>query len=108
MKEAWRCVEVLPGIFRSRLPRAKDVVVFAQDGGRSVVDLTRRERGAIRRACERAGLVYIKSPLPYEGGDLEDAAASVLGAEHPVLVHCFHGRDRTGRVLALLARSSNA
>ena len=97
-------IEIHSGIWRSKLPLARDVRMFAERGGRSLVDLTRRPRDTVRRACERYGVRYMKFPLPYDGGDIDGAVAHVLAQERPVLFHCFHGRDRTGAVaLGVLA-----
>ena len=95
-------IEYLPGLWRSPLPRARDLATFAERGGRAVVDLTQRPRDVVARACERHGLTYIKHPLPYQGGDFVAAARAVIAAERPSLVHCFHGRDRTGVVVRLV------
>lgn len=93
-------IEIHPGIWRAKLPLARDVRAFAASGGRSLVDLTQRSRDTVRRACARYGVRYTKFPLPYEGGDIGGAAVHVLAQERPVLFHCFHGRDRTGAVAA--------
>lgn len=97
-----RAREVVPGIWRSPLPLAREIQEFAEMGGRSVVDLTNRPRPGVQRAAERAGMAYVKYPLPYANGDIRGAADVVQSAERPVLMHCFHGRDRTGRVARVL------
>lgn len=99
--------EVVPGLWRSPLPKARDVAAWAAMGGRSVVDLTQRPRPTVERACARAGLSYIKHPMPYSGGDYTAATNVVLAAPRPALFHCYHGRDRTG-VVARLVRMREA
>lgn len=94
--------QVIPGIYRSPLPRARDIAEFAARGGATVVDLTQRERSTVARACERQGLRYIKHPLPYVGGDIDAAVEAILSAPAPVLFHCYHGRDRTGCVARVI------
>ena len=94
--------EVAPGIWRSPLPLAREVAAFSAMGGRTLIDLTQRARPTIERACLRTGVLYVKWPLPYEGGDIAAAAAAVISATRPVLFHCFHGRDRTGAVAELV------
>lgn len=91
-------LEVIQGIYRSALPMEREIRAFKEAGGRSVVDLTQRDRPSIKRWCSRHGLSYTKSPLPYEHGDIDAAARLVLSASRPALFHCFHGRDRTGQV----------
>lgn len=93
--------EVIPGVYRSPLPRAVDIATFAEQfQGRTVVDLTRRERPTIERACAKHRLTYVKVPTDYvgSGANVDAGVNAVLAAEKPVLFHCFHGRDRTGLV----------
>lgn len=112
MSPAPRFLEFAPGIYRSPLPLAREVAAFAAIGGATVVDLTQRPRPTIERACARLGLVYLKHGLPYDFTEamVETAAGVVLIAPRPTLVHCFHGRDRTGavvvRVRAMLGETS--
>lgn len=87
-------------MFRSSLPRAKDISEFVALGGRCVVDLTQRDRGVVRRACERYGVKYVKAPVAYDLSGLDMAVTVVRAAPRPTLIHCFHGRDRTGAVVA--------
>ena len=91
MSKPVRISEVVPGIYRSPLPLARELASFAEAGGRAVVDLTQRPRDTIARACERHGLTYVKHPLPYEHGDIDRAADAILAMAPGVLFHCFHG-----------------
>ena len=72
------------------------------------MDLTQRERPSQARWCSALGLEYVKLPTPYEGFDAPTIAARIAALTQPVLVHCFHGRDRTGAVAAELERIANA
>lgn len=90
--------------WRSPLPRLKDLREFASAGGRTVVDLTQRERPQQVRWCASLDLAYVKLPTPYEGFDAQVIAFRIATLPRPVLVHCFHGRDRTGAVAAELER----
>ena len=78
-------------LWLSGLPRAADLAEWRPA---SVVDLTQRERPSVRRACLRLGLAYHKYPVGYDLLGAEEAVEAVLSAAPPVLVHCFHGRDR--------------
>lgn len=93
------------GLYASPLPRRKDIESYARLGIRAVVDLTQRPHPTVERACAHHGLEYHKSPHGYD--DRVDASFA-LGIPRPFLVHCFHGRDRTGmfiRSWRLLARA---
>lgn len=107
-----RRTEVVPGVWRSPLPTARELADFSRDGGKTVVDMTRRPRPSIERACAKYALAYRKTPLSYIGSfshsEMESAVATVLAAETPCLFHCFHGRDRTGAVARRLAMSVGA
>ena len=94
--------------WRSPLPRKKDLVFFRSSGGSTVVDLTQRERPQVARWCAELGLKYKKLPTPYEGFDPREIAARVAEFPGQVLIHCFHGRDRTGAVAAEIERMLNA
>lgn len=91
-------VEFAPGFWRSPLPRRKDLAAFRSAGGQTVVDLTQRERPSVVRWCEEFGIRYIKQPTPYEGFDAISVAKSIIEHPGPTLVHCYHGRYRTGAV----------
>jgi len=89
-----RIREIGNGLYASPLPLAREIRDAASRLGiRTVIDLTQRPRGTVRRACKAAGLKYIKRPTAYD--DRVDASFA-LGFDRPILVHCFHGRDRTG------------
>lgn len=85
-----KIVKLTDWLYISGLPRAKDLEACPQ----SLVDLTQRERATVRRACEKYGIEYLKSPVSYDMQGVEKGVEMVLSAEPPVLVHCFHGRDR--------------
>lgn len=97
-----RFTHVACDLYRSPIPLAREVRAFAELGGRALVDLTRRPRPSIERACRRYGVAYVKHGLPYDFNEdqIMRAAALVLAQPRPVLVHCFHGRDRTGAVVS--------
>lgn len=83
------------GLWAGPLPRGRDVAALASKGVATLVDLTRRERPAVRRACGRLGMEYLKSPTEYDG----EPDADALRVPPPLAVHCFHGRDRTERYI---------
>jgi hypothetical protein len=82
-------------LYASALPRAKDLAwMVANLNIKSVIDLTQRPRPTIERACRDFGLHYMKSPTTYDADFVDSSFA--LDLPKPILVHCFHGRDRTG------------
>lgn len=94
---------LLDWLWLSALPRAADIAAWRPA---SVVDLTQRPRPHVARACHRLGITYVKAPVSYAMHDIESAVRAVLDAPRPVLVHCFHGRDRAPRVCRQVIRRS--
>ncbi|MFO1076113.1 MAG: tyrosine-protein phosphatase [Planctomycetota bacterium] len=88
-------------LYRCEQPSAAGMRALAAFGIRSVVNLREFHRDAGPAAG--SGLTVIEVPLA--AGDLDyahlvDALAAVVAAPKPVAVHCWHGSDRTGAVIA--------
>jgi uncharacterized protein (TIGR01244 family) len=105
---------VLPGeIYRSAQmspPRLREHI--ARDGIRTVVNL-RPETNELwhaqeRQACQSAGADYIDYPLVGDRAptpkEITALVATLRKARHPILIHCEHGADRTGFVVAIYLR----
>jgi protein tyrosine phosphatase (PTP) superfamily phosphohydrolase (DUF442 family) len=92
-----------PGIYRGAQPKAEGYRALKAMGIRTVVNL--RSRHSERAAVEAAGLRSIEIPM----STTEVSAATVKRvvalmtdpAIQPVFVHCAHGEDRTGVVVAV-------
>jgi protein tyrosine/serine phosphatase len=99
--------EVGPGFYRSGQPTEAGFRTAAAFGVRTVVDLrTERKRSRKEKAVvESLGMRYVNVPLrgfhkPNEV-DIERLLDIVANPTHqPVLIHCRHGVDRTGIVVA--------
>jgi len=97
---------VAPGIYRGGAPDAQGVEWLASIGVRTVVNLRHfhgRSEGAIVRA---AGMRYAWIPLAStdapEPEQVERFMSIVTDPEaQPVYVHCLHGVDRTGAMIAV-------
>ncbi|MFA5205047.1 MAG: tyrosine-protein phosphatase [Lentisphaeria bacterium] len=88
-------------LYRSEQPDASDLPALKAMGIKSVLSL--RHYHDDTREFERAGLVMI--PFHMDAGSVSEAdLVAVLkliqAAPKPVLVHCWHGSDRTGFVVA--------
>lgn len=101
----FEAVQVSSGVYRSRKPREEDLKHAAALGIRTVLSLQRWMAHGEAEAAEGLGLRVLSVPmdgLVYPEFWKVDQAVALLAdpALRPILVHCEHGRDRTGIVVA--------
>lgn len=96
---------VAPGIFRSAQPDAAALRSARELGVKTVVVLRSGVPGPERRAADELGLELVHVPM--DGmqmptlAEVDRALRAILDpAQRPVLVHCAHGEERTGAVIA--------
>jgi protein tyrosine/serine phosphatase len=95
---------VTPGLFRSAALDSKDLAQIRALGVRTVVSL--RSFHADTALLEHSGIRAVRVPInTWEVGDRHVVAAlrAIRAAERdgPVLLHCQHGADRTGMMVAM-------
>ena len=97
--------EVAPGILRGGAPDAQGVEWLRARGVRTVVNLRHYHGESEGELVRAAGMRY--EWIPLESTDApEDAQVDRFlaivsdPASHPVYVHCLHGVDRTGAMIA--------
>jgi protein tyrosine phosphatase (PTP) superfamily phosphohydrolase (DUF442 family) len=109
-----RFAEVEPGFARGALPSAEGIRALAARGYRTVVSLQHDD--VERERVRAAGMEYIEIPMkcglfgapaPSERQARAFLAAVGDSAKRPVFVHCRHGRDRTGVMVALYRVARN-
>ena len=88
-------------LYRCQQPSASEMAMLAQFGLKSVINL----REFHSDADKAAGTGLVVSELKLNAGDLTypqlvTALKAVLAAPKPTIVHCWHGSDRTGAVVA--------
>jgi uncharacterized protein (TIGR01244 family) len=93
---------VTPDIYRSAQPEAADMKALEQMGIRTVISL--RGFHGDREKAKGTKLVLIS--IPIHTWDIDDdeviqALRALRDAEKPVLLHCQHGADRTGLIMAM-------
>ena len=103
--------EVAESVYRGGAPSRADLAKLAEHGVKVVLDL--REGGARleKDIVEELGMRYINIPWEPEGWyygryDYHKIAAEFLEvmdnpANRPIFVHCQHGRDRAGSMIAV-------
>jgi protein tyrosine/serine phosphatase len=94
-------------LYRGAQPRAGGLQTLKQIGIRTIVNL--RHDAAQARAEEveagELGLRYYSVPLPDLSLPQDKVVRQVFeiinsAENHPVFVHCHHGKDRTGTIIA--------
>ena len=93
---------VADGIFRSALPSPEGYPQLKKMGFKTILNLRESDNGEIKRAgpeiaVVHAGMSGLKHPSFKE---MDRALDAIAAAPRPLLVHCTHGRDRTGFVIA--------
>ncbi len=95
------CFRVSPELFRSDQPHGDDLPALQALGIRSLLDL--RQHHADDPGYARAGLVLLDEGMRAGGVSVEGLVGALRkfrAAPKPVLVHCWHGSDRTGFFVA--------
>jgi protein tyrosine/serine phosphatase len=95
------CFRVSDELYRCEQPGSKDIPDLKALGIRSVLNL--REYHTDSKKLEKAGLelhVYRIDTGEINIDDLVAALRLFREAPKPVMVHCWHGSDRTGSVVA--------
>ena len=107
-KELPKFHEVNARLYRGAQPKTGGLKLLAQLGIKTIVDL--RSAGDRARSEEREahalGLRYFNVPLKWYGRPKDVQVERVLEIinrpeNQPVFVHCGHGRDRTGLIVAV-------
>jgi len=103
-----RFAVVEAGFYRGSRPSAEGILALKARGVRTIVSL--RKDDAERARVLAAGMDYVELPMvatpfgaPVPTEAQVNAFLAVVGdpARRPVFVHCKHGRDRTGVMVAL-------
>jgi tyrosine-protein phosphatase SIW14 len=98
---------VIDGLYRGAQPTPDDISALARMGVKTIVSLRCGRRAAAneKAAAEAAGIRYENIPLSYWKIPTEETIDRFLDlvsdpVNRPVFVHCFHGADRTGLLIA--------
>lgn len=88
-------------IFRSEQPSKKEFKVLEQVGFKTILNFRRLRNDSTKARGTDLELIHI--PLQtkkIEESDIIMALKAIIEAPKPILIHCWHGSDRTGVVTA--------
>lgn len=106
---------VKPWLYRGGQPGAEGIKALSRLGIKTVVSFRwgRNTIKAEEAGVASEGMSFISMPLNYWNmptPDVIDRFLSILDNDenHPIFIHCFHGSDRTGLLMAIyrMARDS--
>ncbi|ACM18445.1 protein tyrosine/serine phosphatase [Geotalea daltonii FRC-32] len=94
---------IAPGIYRGAQPGADGYATLKKMGIKTVIDLRTSE--SEKAQVEAAGMRAIAVPIAMSRDGLKEKVDGVVAlladpANQPIFVHCRHGQDRTGIVVA--------
>ncbi len=89
-------------VYRSKQPDDEELVALEAMGVRSVLNLREFHSDEDDAVGTRLKLYHV----PVNAGEIDDrfvvaALRAIAEAEKPILIHCWHGSDRTGVVAAM-------
>jgi len=95
------CFRVSADLYRCEQPRAKDVADLKALGIRSILNL--RHYHSDTKEFASAGFIPLLQRMEAGALTVDDLVAALRqfrDAPKPLMVHCWHGSDRTGSVVA--------
>lgn len=100
--------EIGEGIYRGAQPQADDFAFLKSIGIKTIVSFRWKRKFVEdeKKLCDEHGMEFISIPLNYTNppklGDIREFLEIVDNEEkRPLYVHCMHGVDRTGIMVAL-------
>lgn len=99
--------EVNQNLYRGAQPRAGGIQKLKELGVKTIINLRGADEGteAEEREARAAGLNYFNIPLDGLGRPSDEKVLKILALINdsknwPVFIHCNHGKDRTGTIIA--------
>lgn len=100
--------QVAPSLYRGAQPTEAGFLALSDLAVKTVVSLRWRKRRveSERRVVEGMGMRFISIPLNYWTLPSDNHVRQLLEiiddqSNHPIFIHCYHGADRTGVMVAM-------
>lgn len=94
--------KVSDGIYRSSQPNRKSMELLDAIGIKTILNLRRYHSDNYEAKFTGINLERIKmKPGKINDEDVIQALKTIKNAEKPILIHCWHGSDRTGVIVAM-------
>lgn len=102
LKDSENFFRITPDLYRSAQPNKKGMRAYEAAGIRTVINLRARHSDNDKARGTNLVLVHIPTRTRAVSSDefIVKALQTMRDAEKPALVHCMHGADRTGLVIA--------
>lgn len=95
------CYRVSHDLYRCEQPKKEDIADLRALGIRSILNLRRWHSDS--KVLEKAGFQLLVQRMEADELTVDDLVAAlwqIKAAPKPVMLHCWHGSDRTGSVVA--------
>ena len=93
-------------LYRGSAPSPKDLLELKQLGIKKIISLDKLSGEKIDRAAKLLGIEHIMMPIDFRMSSLINLCKhnfkKLFLEDGPTFVHCLHGKDRTGLVVALI------
>src|SRR5271154_3630194 len=100
-----RLREITPGLYRGSAPDPQDVAHLKDSLGiRKIVSLDQKSGEKINRTCQLLGIKHVRMYIETKADIakvLHHNLKKLLIDGGPTFIHCHHGKDRTGLLVAL-------
>lgn len=100
--------EATPWLYRGGQPTAEGLLLLKETGIKTVVSFRWGQKtiAAEKAAVESLGMKFISLPMYYwklPGLEITEEFLAIVDdrSNWPMFVHCFHGADRTGLLMAI-------